>query len=329
MSISEFYPFKTRPDSIRLELAPAQEEIHRSSDGSLLVYETDSDRLVVNAVVSVPEDIISDVLESSEQQQPPVKAILTYGSIESRQRNSIILPGSGSSECSLEFSRDQWRGTVEVQASLVRTTENPNISTAYGSKAGARLAWSNPSRILFDEPRLPPGDYLRIVWKDFANSEDWLRRQSDHLFALDTSEEIPTLVLNQGISGAYKVLNSRSNSGKIAEIRDATFYMIVHQVWTSLIAEALVNLAEAITGDENNTDLILDELPVWQRRIVIDWAPKLYSEENADESLSHLISSIGQGNWSRDLLYTGLPEAIQRQYKTWRGFKGLVQEMGT
>jgi len=39
MSISEFYPFRTRPDSIQLQLVPAQEQIRRSSDGSLLIYE--------------------------------------------------------------------------------------------------------------------------------------------------------------------------------------------------------------------------------------------------------------------------------------------------
>jgi len=329
MSIAEFYPFITRPESIRLQLAPAQEQMRRSSDRSLLIYELDSNHVAINALINVPQSIFDDVLDISEKEDHPVKVILIYKSVESRRRVSISLDGSGSNEWLLEFERDDWRGAVVFRACLVRTTDNPDLPDEYASKAGAILAWSESARVLFDEPRMPPGDYLRIIWKDFAESEEWLQRQSNHLFALDTSGELPVVVLNQSVPNAYQVLNNRASSGRIAQIRDATFYMIVHQVWSSLIAETLVNIAETRMGDEENMDLVLDELPEWQQVLIMDWAPKLYTEEDADESLPRLISSIKAGNWSRDLVYKRLPEAIQRQYGTWRGFRGLVQEVGT
>jgi hypothetical protein len=183
---------------------------------------------------------------------------------------------------------------------------------------------------------LPPGDYLKIEWKDFAKGEEWLKRQSDHLFALDTTEEMPVIILNQGIHGLYQILNNKSNSGRIAAIRDATFYLIVHQVWSSLLAETLTSLSETLTGlseatmgDEDNIDMALDELPDWQQRVIIDWAPNLYPEQNADESVSLLMSALRQNNWSRDLLCKRLPEAIQRRYRTWSGFTGLIREVST
>ena len=329
MSVREFYPFKTKPESIHLELATEEEGIRRSSDGSLILYEIDIDSITINASVDIPQDIFDDLLDNSEQEEPPVQAILTYKSIESRYRNSINLKRNGNYGCSLKFNRNDWRGVIELQACLVRVTDNTGLPEQFANKSGALLAWSEPCRILFDEPRLPPGDYLKIIWKDFAESEEWLRRQSDHLFALDITEEIPVIILNQGIHGAYQVLNNKSNSGRIASIRDATFYMIIHQVWSSLLAETLTSLSETRMGDEDNVDLVLDELPGWQQGVIIDWAPKLYPEQNADESLSLLISAIRQNNWSRDLLYKRLPEAIQRQYRTWSGFTGLIQEVGT
>lgn len=329
MSISDFYPFRTRPDTIKLHLIPAQEQVRRSSDGSLLIYELDSSNVVINAHIDVPYSIFNDVLDASENEGRPVRVILIYKSVESRRRVSVGLNENNSDECLLEFERDDWRGAVEFQACLVRSTENPSLPDGYANKAGAILAWSEPARMLFDEPRMPPGDYLRIIWKDFAKSEEWLQRQSNHLFALDTSEEIPVVVLNQGVPNAYQVLNNRASSGRIAQIRDATFYMIVHQVWSSLIAETLVNISATRMGDEENIDLLLDELPEWQQALIMDWAPKLYTEEDADESLTSLVSSIRAGNRSRDLIYRRLPEAIQRQYGTWRGFRGLVQEVGT
>lgn len=328
MSIADFYPFRTRPDSIQLHLVPAHDQVGRSSDGTLLIYQLDLDHVTVNALVYVPRIILDDVLDASESEDRPVKVILTCNSVESRRRTSISLNGS-SGECPLEFHRDDWRGAVSLRACLTRTTDNPTLPEGYADRAGAILAWSEPVRILFDEPRLPPGDYLRIIWKDFATSEEWLQQQRNHLFALDTSGEIPLIVLNQGTPHAYQVLNSKANSGRIAQIRDATFYMIVHQVWSSLIAETLVNIYDARMGDEENIDLLLDELPPWQQALLMDWVPKLYPEEDVDESLSRLISAIRGGNWSRDLLYRRLPEAIQRQYGTWRGFTGLVQEVGT
>ncbi len=328
MSISEFYPFRTRPDSIQLQLIPVAEQVLRSADGSLLAYELESDHVAVTAHIEVPETMHNDVLDISEHEGHPVKMILTCNSVASRHRASLSLNGS-SGECSLEFEKDDWRGAVELRACLVRTTDNPALPDGYANKAGALLAWSESTRILFDEPRLPPGDYISIVWKDFAVSEEWLQRQHDHLFAVDTSGEVPVVLLNQGLPQAYQVLNSGANSGTIARIRDATFYMIVHQVWSSLLAETLVSISETRMGDEESIDLVLDELPPWQRALFMDWAPKLCPEEDVAEAPSRLISAIRTGAWSCDLLYRRLPEAIQRQYGTWRGFRGLVQELGT
>ena len=91
MSVREFYPFKTKPESIHLELATEEEGIRRSSDGSLILYEIDIDSITINASVDIPQDIFDDLLDNSEQEEPPVQAILTDKSIEARSRNSINL----------------------------------------------------------------------------------------------------------------------------------------------------------------------------------------------------------------------------------------------
>lgn len=327
MSISDFYPFRTKPDGIQLQLLPIRGQARPLSDGSLFLYEQDSNPVAINAVIEVPERTIDDVLDVSENEDRPVKVLLTCKSVESRRRVSIS-PSGSTRECSLEFKREDWRGAVEFRACLVRTADNLDLPDGYANRAGAILAWSESMRVLFDEPRLPPGDYLRVAWRDFAGSEEWLQRQCDHLFAVDAATDIPVVILNQGVPHAYQVLTSRANSGRIAQIRDAAFYMIVHQVWSALIADALVRMSETRMGDEENTALALDELPPWQRRLLMDWAPKLYPEEDVEDALPRLIATtMRAGDWSRDLLYRRLPEAIQRQYRTWRGFRGLVQEL--
>jgi len=335
VSIREFYPFRTRPDSIKLQLLPVQEQVRSSSDGSLLMYELASNHIAINVLIDVPETILNDVLDVSEKEDPPVKVVLTCMSVESRRRTSISLNRSSDGcrlESQMEFQRDDWRGAVEFRAYLVRSKDNPGLPDGYASKKGAKLAWSESVRLMFDEPRLPPGDHLRIIWKDFAKSEEWLQRQRNHLFALETSsDDIATVILNQGVPHAYQVLSSTASSGKIARIRDATYYLIVHQVWSLLIAETLFNIAKTRMGDEEKIDLVLDELPAWQQSLLRDWAPKLYHEEDGiDDALSSLISTTirAGGDW-RDLLYRRLPEAIQRQYRTWQVFSGLVQEVAT
>lgn len=326
MSTFEFFPFLTSSDSIELTLSTPKYEYRLASDGSIILYEDEDESISVNGLVNIPDGLIDGVLHPSEHINPPVKTVLTRRSIESRKRDLIELIGGNTYNESLEFRRNEWRGVVEVQALLVRTSDNSNLPETYACKKGALLAWSPPRRILFDEPRVPPGDYLNIKWIDFRTSAPWLQRQQDNLFAMDTSQEVPTILLNQGVPNLYQVLRSRATSGKVAQIRDATFNVIVHQVWSSLLGEGLVSLFQLVhNGEEEDVNLSLDQLPEWQKRILVHWAPKLYSEEHADESLSKLISNLRLENWQRDLFYMRVPEAIQKQYQTWKGFQGLVK----
>lgn len=326
MRIGDFYPYATRPDSILLGVSSVNGAVRRASDGSLLLHELDFDPITVGTNVEVPESVYGVVLHESELDRLPVNTILTLNSVESRYRAAIGVARTNG-EHQLVFHRADWRGAVELRACLVRNENNRALPQGYASRKGAILAWSETTRLLFDPPQLPPGDYLNVVWEDFHNGPQWLRRQQDHLFAVDASTDPPILLLNQGVPHAYEVLNSTATSGRSASIRDATYSMIVHQVWSSILAEALVTVAETQNGDADDASLVLEELPTWKKAVIVDWAPRLYPEEDADNALSRLTASVKAGNWSRDVLQRRLPEAIQRHHTTWRSFHHMVREV--
>lgn len=331
MSGRDFYPYRAKPGVLNLALHCQNADLPCSSGGIWQAYAEDlPDSIEMSAAVTVPDEISADTIIPEEQADSMSKIMLVLRSIESRYRDSISLKWDGDANYTgeIEFTRREWTGAVEIQALLVRTTDNDSLPSDFASDTGAILSSSEPQRILFDEPRLL-GDYLEIRWKRFSEGEEWLRRQAANLFAIDILQLRPVLLLNSEIPNAVAILDNNSNTGRGARIRDIIFRTIVHQVWSSLLSITLAELSKYIgfTADETD-ESPLEQLQPWQKRILEDWAPKLYSDGEPTDALSRLINAMQETSSSFELLAVRIPEAIQRDYDTVQAFQGLVREVG-
>ncbi len=324
-----FYPYRTAAGHMAFDLdLPDGVDLRRTSNGTTIVaYEENLDAVTLHAAVCVTDAVFDSVLPPAERADPPVDIQLVYASRESRRRSSIFLPGDGIHEGVLTLERRDWRGTVEIRALLVRTVAASEPSSGFAVDRGAGLAWSDTRSVLFDEPRQPPGDQLEVRWEKFAESANPARRRSaDNIFALETGGERPVVFLNSGIPRAVDVLGSAGTHGTKARIRDATNFMIAHQVWSSLVATALAKVAAIErSGEQLDPEDLLGEVGDWEARVIRDWNRHLFPDLDPQGALEALLSAAGDPG-EMQMIMTFLPGAIQKRFRTYRGFQGLVRE---
>lgn len=332
MPTRSFFPYRTAPDQLMFELHAADGTAIPSSNGSLLAYEQDFETLEIRADVVMVDDVLGRVIDPSEHDDPPAEVRLVCRSDRSRARHSVPLDGDGIYETTLVFDRQEWSGDVEIQAVMFRTRRNGSVSPASGfaTERGSLLAWSEPRRLVLDEPSRPLGDRLDVQWENFAESTNFRRRaHPDHLFDLDTSTgERPIIYCNSGLRALRAILNSRAPHGKVASIRDATNYMIAHQVWSSLLSIALAEVARAGAKalEDASVEEILDTVGGdWQRRILRDWSRWLYPGETAEAALEKVVVGAGSPEVVEEIM-TLLPHAIQKRFLTFRGHEKLVNQ---
>lgn len=328
MNADRFYPYRTAADQIAFELdLPDGAGLRRTGDGSIVAYEDGPDVVRLHAAVCVTDDVFEKVLAPAERDDPPVDVKLVYGGRGSRRRCSMSLPGDGVHEGVLTLAREEWRGSVEFRAVLVRTAANPEPASGFATDRGSLLAWSERRRVLFDESHQPPGDRLEVEWENFADSGNpWRRRNANSIFALEITGERPRVFLNSGIPRAVDILGSAGTHGTKARIRDATNYMVAHQVWSSLVATALSSVAAVARSDqEMSTGDLLGEIREWEACVLQDWSRHLYPDRDDQLALQTLVSAASDPV-EMQVVMTLLPNAIQERFRTFRGFQGLVRE---
>jgi hypothetical protein len=326
MTTHRFYPYETGPERILLSVDPVDADIPRGGDGALLLYQTDLEKVTLQVTAAVPQELFEELLPRAEARQPPAEVRLVCQSIESRRRVAHALPGDGVHEAKIPFKRSDWTGLAELQAFLVRTKPNARQPEGFAADRGSALAWSRPFRLLFDEPPPHPGQHLDIQWESFrASGDPWRRRNADQLFGLDTSRDPPILFLNRDFTGAYRVLNSDAPHGKVARVRDATYFMLAHQVWSSLIAITLAAIAPS-NDDDMTVEDKLAGIKDWQAGIVRDWSRYLYPDLDSQTALERLVGAAG------DMIRTGevmgrLGNAIQSRFSSHIGFQQLWETL--
>jgi hypothetical protein len=323
MSVARFYPYKVGLERLQLALEPLTSGVVKRDDGSLEVFEEQEDLVRIRCDVHAPAGLWDEVLPPEERQNPPTDLKLVCRSEQSRVRGAYNLAGDGlAGTAELEFRRGQWRGKVELQAVVIRTRRASRDLPGYAFERGALLASSSIKALYIDRPEVP-GDHLEVRWEKFSVTT---RAPKEHLFALDVSGERPVIYLNEDVQGLRNVLDSTGTRGAKARVRDAINFMVAHQVWTSLLGIALAHLAEVYHGSpDNEPEDQLQELAEWEKRVLRDWLPYLYSDQTEHEALESLVKdSSGPEGWRH--LMCRVPQAIQDRLRTNRAFEGLLRD---
>jgi hypothetical protein len=325
MTTQRYLPYRTLGDRLSVHVESEAGELPFSPTGEVLGYELEDDPLRLLFRINDWRSDVDDVLPSAERKTPPVGALLVVRSDQSRRRFAIPIKDL---ECVHEFQRREWRGSVSVEAVVVRQRDATDPDEGEARDKAALLAWSKPTVIHFDEPARPPGDRLEVKWEDFRNSPDaWRRQHDDNIFALDLlSSERPIIRLNSALPNLKTVLNNAATHGRAARIRDATNFMIAHQAWTSLIASAMGSVREAHETSPNRPlEELLEELSDWEKRVLEDWARYVYPDHNTDDALDKILDAC-QAIDGVQVVMVRLANAIQTRFTTMKGFAGLVRD---
>jgi hypothetical protein len=323
MSVARFYPYKVGLERLQLALEPLTRGVVKRDDGSLEVSEEHEDPVRIRCDVHAPAVLWDEVLPPEERHIPPTDLRLVCRSEQSRVREAYILAWDGlAGTTELEFSREQWRGKVELQAVVIRTLRGSQDRPEYAFERGALLASSSIKALYIDRPDVP-GDHLEVRWERFSITA---RAPKEHLFALDVSGERPVIYLNEDVQALRNVLDSTGTRGAKARIRDAINFMVAHQVWTSLLGIALADLAEAYRGGpDNEPEDQLQDLVEWEKRVLRDWLPSLYPDQTEHQRLISLVKDSSRPDGWRHLMCR-VPQAVQDRLRTYRGFEGLLRD---
>ena len=332
MTRETIYPYRTFAEILRLSLEPLQDSVEVTESGDALAYGLDPDvpRLDLSVEVVVPDHLLEALVPPEEHDDMPVVVELLGESITSRRRAAWHLASTDRSNFTtiVELDRNDYRGTLLLEAVAIRTRAAAPAMPEFAPDVGSRLAWSAPLKVHFDEPAERVGHHLEVTWTSFSQGDPWLRRHAASLFAIRPTDP-PVLLLNEdAMPGVRPVLDSRGTTGIRARARDATFNMIVHQVWSSLIAEAVHDLSVSVTVDDEDmqTEDPLASLPAFQAGVLHLWAPLLFPEGNRADALTELLAVLRSGN-SAEILLRRLPNAIQERMQTPGALRGLIREM--
>lgn len=328
MTTHTFYPYRVDA-SLGLAVDSLDPALKMDANSHYLrLWEVPDESWHLSVTTEVDEDAVRRILPPDERDDPPLALALTLRSDTSRRRLLVDVPfTTGMTRRSLDIHHDDWSGLVMVDLSLVRTNDRRDHDGPWAWAQHAVVGTAPTVRIDVDEPIRPPGDSLRIEWADFNKSpRAWLKAHEDNLFALHTPSygEAPVLYLNQAIPSAVSVLMSTGTHGRKPRTRDATFQMIVHQVWSSVLGSAMGELADAAHKQEQ-LDEAMGDLDPWMPQVLRDWAAWLFPQRDADEALQALWEKVSGGDWEK-LLIDRLPNAIQSRFETLRGFNGLIKE---
>jgi len=287
------------------------------------------DSVALQVEVQIDIGRLKECLPTSES--PEVCDLLIVAqSVTSRRRECLVRhPVRRTMAFELELEKKRHRGELNLYVKVVRRSDCSERPAAIAFSSGDFLGEASPIRIHFDEPASAPGAGMRIEWSDFA-TDTRLERQADHIFALE-DQEPPLILLNAGIPRLYEILSSKGAHGRNARVRDAVYMQIVHQVWTSLLGDAISAVHKALNdlheaGEVAEVDQTFDEVGGWRAAVLRDWAPALIGVADKGQAAEQLLERVGDGVGS--VLLADVPRAIQGKVKTRKAYDGLVLQMG-
>jgi hypothetical protein len=302
-----FFPYPTAPDSLELRCKSSTADVEAISATTLYAYETPEEAtLEISLELQLPEDLVESLIGDCERDDPPVRPVVTARSIESRCRRMVGLdPVDGEPGLHrglLELPKREIYGEIRLEPALIRIA--PGEDPDYARHLGARLAWGPAVRLVADEPPVPPGAYLEIRWEDFFQSASPRRkRQSGHLYYLDLDSDTPVLWLNERIPDLKAVLQETASRGYVRRVRDTTFDSIASQVWTTLLAKAILAFALCLAGaQEGEEEDPMNALPEWEQRVIGFWSTRIYPDKTRQEALEEIAHAARRPEYLAELM---------------------------
>lgn len=183
-------------------------------------------------------------------------------------------------ELTLEVAREDVHQSLQLCPKLVRAGYTER-DTEYASAAGQRLAeWETWS--LKTDLERTTNNLLHPETKSFEDDDDL--PGSDHLVFVDLDRNPPGIYINGDHERIVAALDSNSNQGWDAAVRDVAYDTIEAEVWPQMILEAVGEVTEE-GGPET----------AWKQGVIEKFRERLYGEgtsyEDAVDNLYEDVSS--------------------------------------
>jgi len=307
------YPYETSGD---LSLRPKGKPFDPADEGldlGFLIREDESDEeiqtldltgstlawqsLQIDLQAILPEADLTRVLPAPSQPSEDALLVVSVICSETRLRRAVQFAfGDGVWSGTVTIRRDEARGAVRLIPRLVRATDLPGSSateSGFATRNGFIIAEGRSLNVRIDPPNRNVDGVLRVLWKNFAESDhDWMKQHAGDVLYLDENETQPTLYLNSHYPQLKAALHSRAKTGSTAVVRHLGNALIAQTAWQQLFS----SMAATVDPDTEDED-IEDAASGWRKPLLRAFLQRAFPEVELAEQLKRLrrYSTEGQG----------------------------------
>lgn len=244
--------------------------------------------LQIDLQAVLPETELARVLPASSERGEDAQLILSVICSETRTRLAVpFVFEDGLWSGTVTIRREETRGAVRLIPRLVRATDLPESSpsdAAYATRNGFIIAEGRSLNIRIDPPNRNLDGVLRVLWKNFPESEhQWMSQHAGDLLYLDENETQPTLYLNSHYSQLKAALHSKARSGPTAAVRHLGNALIAQAAWQQLFTSTAASI-DPDTEDE----YIDDAAGRWRMPVLKAFLQRAFPELELPEQLKRL-----------------------------------------
>ena len=304
-----FFPHRVLEDSILMNVKCENVDNIQKTGNTFYVYDEGAKediKLKISAQVPSIETVLSEKHKSNLPEM--LEVCLIVRSNKSAFRSSIPMEKKGSIySTKFTLEKNNWAGDVNLSSILIL---KKNIENEFGfaTEKGTQLGWSADYKLLFDEPEEKKGgEGIDVLWESFSSPKlSWLNKYySKDIYAIDQLEgkKMPKVYLNKDMNPHLK--NLLSNPSKRTSLkttaRDLMFQTISTGILAQFITDAITDYKSLIDeniemeGNENAetiADTAWDDLTVWKRKILENYAPSIMPESRKKDALDKLKSEL-------------------------------------
>ena len=300
-----FYQHRILENPIDLYLNPKDSEI-KFLGNTLNFYENENtEKLTLKATAKI-NDINSVLPSEYKNASEYLDLILLVKSVKSIFRKCYIFEKTGNIfKTELNLNKQDWRNDVVVSALLI-LKKNIKENNGYASDKGTQLGWSSAYKIYFDKPEEKfGGASMDLQWESFSGDKlQWLNKHySKDVYTLDLARgnKMPKIYLNSDIDHHLKSLltNTSNRSSLKTSSRDLMFQTISNSIFTQLLTDSLIEFNKNLLDPDNKDsdkevaiDAAWEELQVWKKQIIENYAHKILPDSRKKDALENLKENI-------------------------------------
>lgn len=276
--------------------------------------------LSFNLTASMPEEELSRVLSSTSDPGEDAALVVSMACKATKFRHGIRLDwgDDGSWYGDAILRRADVEGGLRLRPLLVRSTAVPTedegrAGTRIAQEPGMVIGMGEPVSLHVDERQSIVDTPIDVKWDSFTRSaNEWRSDHDSDVYHLEPHGEVPTLWVNEDITGLRALLESEVDEGPEAALRDTTAVMIAQSVWIQLAVAAFAE----VDFDERTGEA---ELPTgsWQRDVVTTLLPRMYPGNDEDEQLRLLASDFADPDGIQSVMER-VGSAVQDLVRTYR-----------